>query len=114
MIVSCQPGQEELARPFTRNGTLNIRNAKYKDDKNPIDTECACYACQNHSLAYINHLSKANEILASMLLSEHNIFYYQDLMKDIRSAIENGKFSEFAENFEKSQETLKQVQDDES
>jgi queuine tRNA-ribosyltransferase len=86
---------------FTRKGTINIRNAKYRDNKNPIDEKCACYACQNHSLAYINHLSKANEILASMLLTEHNIFYYQDLMKDIRSAIENGKFGEFAAGFGK-------------
>jgi queuine tRNA-ribosyltransferase len=86
---------------FTRKGTINIRNAKYRDDKNPIDEKCACYACQNHSLAYINHLSKANEILASMLLTEHNIFYYQDLMKDIRNAIENGKFGEFAAGFGK-------------
>jgi queuine tRNA-ribosyltransferase len=86
---------------FTRNGAINIRNAKYRDDQNPIDEKCSCYACQNHSLAYINHLSKANEILASMLLTEHNIFYYQDLMKDIRKAIEDGKFTEFAENFGK-------------
>lgn len=86
---------------FTRNGTINIRNAKYRDNTNPIDDKCACYACKNHSLAYINHLSKANEILASMLLTEHNIFYYQDLMKDIRHAIENDSFSEFAANFDK-------------
>lgn len=84
---------------FTRKGAINIRNAKYRDDNNPIDEKCACYACQNHSLAYLNHLSKANEILASMLLTEHNIFYYQDLMKDIRSAIENKKFDEFVRNF---------------
>jgi queuine tRNA-ribosyltransferase len=84
---------------FTRNGAINIRNAKYRDDQKPLDEKCACYACQNHSRAYLNHLVKANEILGSMLLSEHNIFYYQDLMKDIRKAIEEKNFNEFAANF---------------
>jgi queuine tRNA-ribosyltransferase len=84
---------------FTTKGTINIRNAKYRDDNNPLDEKCSCYACQNHSLAYLNHLTKSNEILASMLLTEHNIFYYQDLMKDIRDAIENKKFDEFVKNF---------------
>lgn len=84
---------------FTRNGVLNIKNAKHKDDESPIDDKCGCYACKNHSRAYLHHLSKANEILAPMLLSEHNVFYYQDLMKDIRSAIEEGRFTEFAREF---------------
>ena len=85
---------------FTRNGVVNIRNAKYKENNKPLDEKCACYTCQNHGLAYLNHLTKSNEILASMLLTEHNIFYYQDLMKDIRNAIENKKFEEFAKNFD--------------
>lgn len=84
---------------FTRNGPINIRNAKYREDEKPLDEECSCYACKNHSRAYLNHLVKSNEILGSMLLSEHNIFYYQDLMKEIRSKIEEGKFVEFAKNF---------------
>jgi len=84
---------------FTRSGAINIRNAKYRDDQKPLDEKCGCYACINHSRAYLNHLVKANEILGSMLMTEHNIFYYQDLMKDIRTAIEEKKFSEFAENF---------------
>jgi queuine tRNA-ribosyltransferase len=84
---------------FVRSGTINIRNAKHRNDPNPLDEKCACYACQNHSRAYLHHLVKANEILGSMLLSEHNIFYYQDLMKEIRAAIEEKKFSEFAQNF---------------
>ncbi len=90
---------------FTRNGTLNIRNAKHRDDAAPLDEKCACYACQNHSRAYLHHLDKAGEILAAMLLSEHNIFYYQDLMRDIRGAIEAGKFEEFAKKFEPKFET---------
>ena len=86
---------------FTRNGAINIKNAQYKTDTNPIDDKCACYTCKNHSRAYLNHLSKSNEILASMLLTKHNITYYQDLMKDIRTSIENGVFEEFAKGFEK-------------
>jgi queuine tRNA-ribosyltransferase len=84
---------------FTRNGTINIRNAKFKTDERPLDQKCGCYACQNHSRAYLHHLDKAQEILAPMLLSEHNTFYYQDLMKDIRHAIEQKNFDEFAKNF---------------
>jgi len=81
---------------FVRNGVINIRNAKYRSDQKPLDDQCSCYACLNHSRAYLHHLVKSNEILGSMLLSEHNIYYYQDLMKDIRTAIENNKFLDFA------------------
>lgn len=84
---------------FTRAGTMNIRNAKYKTDDKPLDENCACYACKNHSRAYLHHLDRCGEMLAPMLLSEHNIFYYQDLMKDIRQAIEEKRFEEFAKNF---------------
>lgn len=84
---------------FTTNGAINIRNAKYRDDAKPLDEKCACYACQNHSRAYLHHLVKANEILGSMLLSEHNIFHYQDLMKEIRKNIEEKNFTNFAKTF---------------
>ncbi len=84
---------------FVRDGAINIRNAKYRADDKPLDDKCQCYACQNHSRAYIHHLTKAEEILGAMLLTEHNIFYYQDLMKDIRYIIENGQFDEFAQAF---------------
>ncbi len=84
---------------FTMNGAINIRNAKYRDDAKPLDEKCACYACQNHSRAYLHHLVKANEILGSMLLSEHNIFHYQDLMKEIRKNIEEKKFTNFVKTF---------------
>ncbi len=84
---------------FVRDGVINIRNAKYRDDKRPLDAKCECYGCKNHSRAYLHHLSKANEILVAMLLSEHNIFYYQDLMKEIRLRIEDGSFAEFAIRF---------------
>ena len=84
---------------FTRDGVVNIRNAKHRDDSKPLDDKCGCYACLNHSRAYLHHLEKSGEILASILLSEHNIYYYQDLMSDIRSAIEEGRFKEFSEQF---------------
>jgi queuine tRNA-ribosyltransferase len=84
---------------FVRDGIINIRNAKYRFDEKPLDEKCSCYACQNHSRAYLHHLVKSNEILGAMLLSEHNIFYYQDLMKDIRHEIENNNFSNFYKNF---------------
>lgn len=84
---------------FVRDGAINIRNAKYQYDHKPLDEKCACYACKNHSRSYLNHLVKSNEILGSMLLSEHNIFYYQDLMREIRQAIEGGYFSEFHDKF---------------
>lgn len=86
---------------FTRSGAINIRNAKHHNDTAPLDEKCGCYACQNHSRAYLHHLAKSGEILAAMLLSEHNIFYYQDLMKDIREAIEQKKFEEFQVAFAK-------------
>jgi queuine tRNA-ribosyltransferase len=84
---------------FTRKGSINIRNAKYQKDQNPLDEKCLCYACLNHSKGYLNHLAKSNEILASMLLSEHNIFYYQDLMRDIRESIKEKKFNQFTKSF---------------
>ena len=96
---------------FTRYGAINIKNAKHRDDEKPLDEKCGCYACQNHSRAYLHHLSKSGEILAAMLLSEHNIFYYQDLMRDIRSAIEEKTFTEFAKSFftENQNETSQEI-----
>lgn len=88
---------------FVRDGIINIKNAKYHDDAMPLDDKCGCYACKNHSRAYLHHLAKSNEILASMLMSQHNIFYYQDLMKEIRQAIEEDRFEEFAKKFIKNE-----------
>jgi queuine tRNA-ribosyltransferase len=84
---------------FTRNGTINIRNAKYLFDSEPLDKKCQCYTCQNHSKAYLNHLVKSNEILGSMLLTSHNIYFYQDLMKEIRKSIEEQNFTIFHNEF---------------
>ena len=84
---------------FVRDGVINIRNAKYRFDEKPLDEKCHCYACKNHSRSYLHHLVKSKEILGAMLLSEHNIFYYQDLMKEIREAVENKNFDDFHKNF---------------
>jgi queuine tRNA-ribosyltransferase len=72
---------------FTRKGTINIRNARYQDDSMPLDDKCKCPACTNYSRAYLNHLVKSSEILGSMLMTWHNLQFYQDLMHQIRLKI---------------------------
>ena len=79
---------------FVPGGTLNIRNARHADDQAPVDEACACYACANHSRAYLHHLFKAKEMLGPILLTTHNLAHYQGLMRDIRAAIEAGRFAE--------------------
>ena len=86
---------------FVRGGTMNIKNAQYKYDDRPLDPKCNCTACRLHTRAYLNHLFKADEILGAMLLTEHNIMYYQDLMRGIRKAIEEKRMREFTEEFMK-------------
>jgi queuine tRNA-ribosyltransferase len=76
------------AQAFTRRGELNMRNARHRDDPRPIDAACACPACKDHSRAYLHHLIRSEEILGSMLLTWHNLHYYQDIMRGLRSAIE--------------------------
>ena len=83
----------------TRMGEINLRNARHIKDDQPLDSLCSCYTCVNYSRAYLNHLEKANEILGSVLLSIHNISYYQELMKGIRRAISNNDLKAFVENF---------------
>lgn len=75
---------------FTRNGPLNLRNARHAEDDGPLDAECRCPACQKFSRAYLHHVVKAGEIIASILLSWHNLTYYQDLMAGLRAAIAEG------------------------
>jgi queuine tRNA-ribosyltransferase len=82
---------------FTRSGTLNLRNARHAEDGGPLDPECRCPACRKFSRAYLHHVVKANEIIASMLLTWHNLTYYQDLMAGLRRAIAAGKLQEFAQ-----------------
>ena len=83
-------------RAYTRRGVLNIRNARHADDGAPLDPGCACPACARHARAYLHHLFKAGEMLGPMLLTWHNIQYYQDLMRDLREAILAGTFDETA------------------
>ncbi len=91
------------AQAFTRSGALNLRNARHTEDPGPLDPECRCPACRHYSRAYLQHLVKANEILGAMLLTQHNLTYYQDLMAGMRAAIEQGTLAAFAQEFERRQ-----------
>jgi len=84
---------------FTRRGTVNIRNARHTDDPRPLDEACACPACRNYSRAYLHHLAKAEEVLGLMLMTWHNLHYYQDLMRDLRAAIAEGRLQTYAADF---------------
>jgi len=88
-----------FARGYTDEGEKNLRNAKYADDARPLMEGCTCPACKSYSRAYLNHLFKAEEMLGAMLLSWHNIHFYQSLMQRIRDAISAGRLKEFAEEF---------------
>jgi queuine tRNA-ribosyltransferase len=83
---------------FTRTGTLSLRNARHAEDATPLDAECHCPACREFSRAYLHHVVKANEIIASLLLTWHNLTYYQDLMAGLRSAIAVGMVQPFAQS----------------
>lgn len=87
------------AQAWTHNGAVNMRNARHADDHRPIEEGCACPACSDHSRAYIRHLIQAKEILGSMLLTWHNLHYYQVLMVEIREAISEGRFADFQREF---------------
>jgi queuine tRNA-ribosyltransferase len=78
------------AQAFTRRGTVNLRNARHAADPRPLDADCSCPACVGYSRAYLHHLVRAGEILAAMLLTAHNLRYYQDLMRRLRTAIAAG------------------------
>jgi len=81
---------------FTRAGPANLRNARYADDPAPLDTACHCPACRKFSRAYLHQVVKANEIIASMLLTWHNLTYYQDLMSGLRAAISAEALADYA------------------
>ncbi|MEK9971462.1 MAG: tRNA guanosine(34) transglycosylase Tgt, partial [Ferrovibrio sp.] len=84
---------------FTRRGTINIRNARHAEDPRPIDAHCRCPACRSYSRAYVHHLVRSDEILGSMLMTAHNLTYYQDLMQGMRTAIAEGRLATFAADF---------------
>lgn len=83
------------ANVFTWNGTLSMRNAKYKDDFNPLDENCNCYTCRNYTRAYLRHLFVAEEILALELASIHNLYFYLELVRNARAKIINGTFNKW-------------------
>lgn len=84
---------------FTWNGPVNIRNAKHAEDQGPIDERCDCPVCTTWSRAYLHHLVRSGEILGAMLMTQHNLHFYQSLMAGMRSAIAEGRFAAFAADF---------------
>lgn len=85
------------ARAYTRQGVMNLRNARFAEDDSPLDPGCACPACARHARAYLHHLFRCDEILGPMLLTWHNIQYFQDLMSGMREAIATGRLAAHAE-----------------
>lgn len=96
-VLPTRSGRTDQA--FTRRGTVNMRNARHKEDTRPIDPDCGCYSCQNFSRAYVHHLVMAKEILGMILLTRHNLHYYQELMQGMRDAIETKTFEAFRKAF---------------
>ena len=84
---------------YTASGDLKIRNSRYAGDVGPIDKTCGCYTCRHYSRAYIRHLQQANEILGARLATLHNLYYYQTVMRDLRTAIEQKGLDDFVEKF---------------
>ncbi len=84
---------------FTSQGVVKIRNAKYRNDISPLDSDCDCYTCQNFSRGYLHHLEKCGEMLGAQLNTIHNLRYYQKLMQDLRDAIEQDSLDDFVSEF---------------
>ena len=89
---------------FTRAGVVKIRNSCYKEDLAPLDVTCDCYTCQNFSRSYLHHLDKCKEVLGARLNTIHNLHFYQDLMRELRQAIERGELASYVEKFYQIQE----------
>ena len=96
-VLPTRSGRTGLA--FTWNGRINIKNSKYQYDNTPLDKNVSLFGLNKYSKNYLNHLFNTNEILASMLLTLHNINFYQDLMKEIRKNINNRTFDKFHDDF---------------
>ncbi len=84
---------------FTRTGPINIRNAKFAEDMGPLDPACPCPVCATWGRAYLHHLVRSGEMLGAMLMTEHNIWFYETLMADLRAAIASGTLTQFANDF---------------
>jgi len=96
-VLPTRSGRTEQA--FTRFGPITLSNARHRDDPRPLDAACACPACRKHSRAYLHHLINAKEMLGAMLLTWHNLHYYQDLMRAMRTAIGERRFGAFTDQF---------------
>jgi len=88
---------------FTRRGAVNLRNARHQEDPRPIDPDCPCPACTDFSRAYLHHLFRCDEMLGPVLLTTHNLHYYQSLMAELRSAVAEGRLDDMAEHFARDQ-----------
>ena len=86
-------------RAFTARGMLNIRNARHADDPRPVEEGCPCPACTSHSRAYLHHLHRSGEMLGGMLLTWHNLSYYQRLMAGLRGALDDSSLDSFVDRF---------------
>jgi len=84
---------------FTSRGKLNVKNARFATDQRPLDESCSCSVCRRHSRAYIRHLYLAGEMLASILLTHHNLAFFLDTMRGVRQAIRSGQFAKFRREF---------------
>ena len=84
---------------FTSAGKVVIKNARYREDSEPLDAACGCRVCKRYSRSYLRHLVQSQEMLGSMLLTHHNLYFYLDTMREIRQALIRGKFSTFYQQF---------------
>ena len=84
---------------FTADGPINLRNARFAEDREPIEPGCPCPACATFERAYVHHLVKSGEILGAMLMTQHNLWFYQRLMQELREAISSSRFTDFARGF---------------
>ena len=91
------------SQALSRRGHINIKNSKHKKNSSPLDPDCNCYTCLNYSRFYLHHVFKSGEIISAILLTWHNLYYYQELMNDIRNAIINKKLNEYSKEFYKLQ-----------
>jgi queuine tRNA-ribosyltransferase len=84
---------------FTADGPINIRNARFAEDRDPLEPGCPCPACSRFERAYVHHLVRSGEILGAMLMTEHNLWFYQRLMQAMRDSIVGTRLREFADDF---------------
>ena len=96
-VMPTRSGRTGLA--FTWKGKINLKNSKYQNDKSPLDEKCSVRSLNKYSKGYLNHLIKTNEMMASMLISLHNIYFYQQFMREIRQNIQNGTFNSFYKKY---------------